>query len=74
MQVDYLRYLKVSSYTYVGAYKEYLLSLPDDIPSIGMLVCGQITHPTMYFIPPSAYLENKYFGKFSSYPKTRFKN
>ncbi len=74
MLVDYLRYLKVSSYTYAGAYKEYLLSLPDDIPSIGMLVCGQITHPTMYFTPPSAYLENKYFGQFASYPKTRFKN
>ncbi len=67
-------YLKTSIYTYVGAYKEFVLSLPDDIPSIGMLVCDQITHPSMYFTEPSSYLEDTYFGKFSSYPKHRFKN
>ncbi len=67
-------YLKTSVYTYVGAYKEFVLSLPDDIPSIGMLVCDQITHPSMYFTEPSSYLEDTYFGKFSSYPKHRFKN
>lgn len=44
----YQRYLETSIYTYVGAYKEFILSLPDDIPSIGMLVCDQITHPSMY--------------------------
>lgn len=67
-------YLKTSVYTYVGAYKGFVLSLPDDIPSIGMLVCDQITHPSMYFTEPSSYLEDTYFGKFSSYPKHRFKN
>ena len=67
-------YLITSVYTYVGAYKEFVLSLPDDIPSIGMLVCDQITHPSMYFTEPSSYLEDTYFGKFSSYPKHRFKN
>lgn len=67
-------YLKTSIYTYVGAYKGFVLSLPDDIPSIGMLVCDQITHPSMYFTEPSSYLEDTYFGKFSSYPKHRFKN
>jgi hypothetical protein len=67
-------YLETSIYTYVGAYKEFVLSLPDDIPSIGMLICDQITHPSMYFTEPSSYLENAYFGKFSSYPKHRFKN
>jgi len=70
----YQRYLETSIYTYVGKYKEFVLSLPDDIPSIGMLVCDQITHPSMYFTEPSPYLENTYFGKFSSYPKHRFKN
>ena len=65
-------YLKTSVYTYVGAYKEFVLSLPDDIPSIGMLVCDQIT--SMYFTESSSYLEDTYFGKFSSYPKHRFKN
>lgn len=67
-------YLKTSVYTYVGAYKGFVLSLPDDIPSIGMLVCDQITHPSMYFTESSSYLEDTYFGKFSSYPKHRFKN
>lgn len=70
----YERYLETSIYTYLGKYKELIESLPNDIPSIGMLVCDQITHPTMYFTEPSLYLENTYFGKFSSYPKHRFKN
>lgn len=70
----YQRYLETSVYTYAGLYKEFLLSLPDDIPSIGMLVCGQITHPSMYFTEPSPYLEDAYYGKFASYPKHRFKN
>lgn len=68
------RYLKTSVYTYAGAYKEYLSLLPDDIPAIGRLVCDQITHPSMYFTEPSAYLEDTYYGKFASYPKHRFKN
>lgn len=67
-------YLQTSIYTYAGAYKELLLSLPDDIPSIGRLVCDQITHPSMYFTEPSTYLEDVYFGKFFAYPKHRFRN
>ena len=70
----YQRYLETSIYTYVGLYKDFVLSLPDDIPSIGMLVCDQITHPSMYFTEPSPYLEDTYFGKFASYSKHRFKN
>lgn len=70
----YQRYLETSIYTDVGIYKEFILSLPDDIPSIGMLVCDQITHPSMYFTEPSPYLEDTYYGKFASYPKHRFKN
>ena len=48
--------------------------MPDDIPSIGMLVCDQITHPSMYFTEPSPYLKDTYYGRFASYPKHRFKN
>lgn len=70
----YQPYLETSVYTYPGAYKEYLASLPGDIPSIGKLVCDQITHPTLFFTPPSSYLEDSYFGKFASYPKERFKD
>ncbi len=68
----YQRYLETSVYTDVGYYKEFVISLPDDIPSIGMLVCDQITHPVMYFTEPSSYLEETYFGKISSYPRQRF--
>lgn len=70
----YQRYLETSVYTYVGMYKEFILSLPDHIPSLGMLICDQITHPSMYFTKPSPYLEDAYYGKFASYPKNRFKN
>ncbi len=70
----YQRYLETSVYTDVGLYKDFVLSLPDDIPAIGMLVCDQITHPSMYFTEPFPYLEDTYFGKFASYPKQRFKN
>lgn len=71
---DVKRYLETSVYTYAGAYKDFLVSLPDDIPTIGRLVCDSITHPTMYFTEPSPYLEDTYFGKFALYPKHRFKN
>ena len=67
-------YLQTSVYTYAGAYEQFLRALPDDIPRIGRLVCGQITHPTLLYTEPSAYPEEKYFGKFSAYPKHRFKN
>lgn len=70
----WLRYLNTGTYTYAGAYKDYLLSLPDDISSIGMLVCDQITHPSMYFTPHSSWLEDQYYGKFDTYPKHRFRN
>lgn len=43
----YQRYLETSIYTDVEMYKEFVLSLPDDILSIGMLVWDQITHPSM---------------------------
>ena len=39
-----------------------------------MLICDQITHPSMYFTEPSPYLEDTYYGNFASYPKHRFKN
>ena len=68
------RYLETSVYTDVGPYRDFVLSLPGDIASIGMLVCDQITHPSMYFTKVSPYLEENYYGKFSSYPKHRFKN
>ena len=70
----YRRYLETSVYTYAGMYRGFLASLPDDISSIGRLVCDQITHPSMYYTEPSPYLEETYFGKFSSYPGNRFKN
>lgn len=37
-------YRKTSTYTYAGAYGEYFRSLPDDIPMLGRLVCGQVIH------------------------------
>lgn len=67
------RYLETSAYTYVGAYREYFRSLPDDIPAIGML-CDQVTHPSMHFLPPSSYLEETYYGPLRAYPKHRFLN
>ena len=70
----YQRYLETSIYTDVGIYRDFILSLPNDIPAIGMLVCDQITHQSMYFTEPSPYLEDTYYGKFTSYPKHRFKN
>ena len=70
----YRRYLETSVYTDVGAYKAMIRALPDDIPAIGRLVCDQITHPSMFFTEPSAYLEEAYYGRFAAYPAQRFKN
>lgn len=67
-------YKLTSTYTYTGAYNDYLKSLPDDIPTLGLLVCGQVTHPSMFYLPASEYLEEKYYGKFNEYHDHRFKN
>ena len=74
MRYDIQRYLETSVYTYAGAYRDFLRSLPDDIPTLGRMVCDQITHPSMYFTEPSRYLEDAYYGKFAAYPGHRFKN
>lgn len=73
-EVYYQPYLESSVYTYLGAYKSYMASLPEDIPTLGRLVCDQLTHPTLLYTQPSPYLEDTYFGKFASYPKERFKD
>lgn len=67
-------YLEVSTYTYAGAYRDYFQSLPDDIPTLGRIVCGQVIHPSFFFTPVSKSMEDKYFGKLSSFQKRRFLN
>lgn len=37
-------YKKTGTYTYAGNYKEYFRSLPDDISTLGRLVCSQVIH------------------------------
>lgn len=75
MLKDILDYYKLTGiYTYAGAYNDYIKTLPDDIPTLGLLVCDQVTHPSMFYLPASEYLEKKYYGKFDSYHDHRFKN
>lgn len=37
-------YKKTGTYTYAGAYGDYFRSLPEDVPALGKLVCGQVIH------------------------------
>ena len=37
-------YLATGPYTYPGIYNTYFVSLPDDIPSLGYLICSQVIH------------------------------
>lgn len=37
-------YRKTGTYTYAGAYGDYFRSLPDDIPTLGRLICSQVIH------------------------------
>lgn len=37
-------YLETGTYTYAGAYKDYFMSLTDDIEELGKLVCSQVIH------------------------------
>lgn len=37
-------YRETGPFTYAGAYGECFRSLPDDIPALGRLVCGQVIH------------------------------
>ena len=73
---DFLKkhYLEVSTYTYAGAYKAYFQSLPEDIPTLGRLVCGQVIHPSFFYRPMAKSLEEKYYGKLSSFQPHRFFN
>lgn len=37
-------YKSTGTFTYAGCYKEYFCSLPDDIPTLGRLICSQVIH------------------------------
>lgn len=37
-------YKKTGTFTYAGPYKDYFCSLPDDISTLGRLVCSQVIH------------------------------
>lgn len=37
-------YRETGPFTFAGAYGEYFRSLPDDVPTLGRLVCGQVIH------------------------------
>lgn len=37
-------YRETGPFTFAGAYREYFRSLPDDLPTLGRLVCSQIIH------------------------------
>lgn len=65
-------YLSTGTYTNPGSYGEYFKTLPDDIPTLGMLVCGQVVHPSILWFP-SPYLE-KYYGPLADYPFERMMN
>lgn len=37
-------YRQTGTFTYAGGYKDYFRSLPDDIPTLGRLICSQVIH------------------------------
>ena len=37
-------YLSTGTYTYPGMYREYFISLPEDVPALGRLICSQVIH------------------------------
>lgn len=37
-------YKKTGTFTYAGCYKDYFCSLPDDVPTLGRLICSQVIH------------------------------
>ena len=37
-------YLSTGTYTYPGMYRDYFISLPEDVPVIGRLICSQVIH------------------------------
>lgn len=43
---DYIleHYKKTGIFTYAGCYKDYFCSLPDDVPTLGRLICSQVIH------------------------------
>jgi len=65
-------FTKTGTYTYAGPYRDYFISLPDEIKKLGDLVCGQFIHPiTLHQCDPAMF---HLYGDLRDYPKYRMVN
>lgn len=74
MNLDILNfYKKTSSYTYLGLYKDFAISLPNDIKELCYLQRKQIIHP-VNLIGDNRFDNNNFFGDKTKIPYTRLNN
>lgn len=66
-------YLEVGPYTNAGAYAGLFRSLPDDLPSLGRLVCGQIIHRVTLYEGNANANRDLIYGDMNRYPWQRMR-
>lgn len=66
-------YKKTGTYTYAGAYRDYFRSLPDDIPTLGRLVCAQVIHRVTLKEGNTNANANLLYGDMDRYPWYRMR-
>lgn len=66
-------YKKTGTYTYAGAYGDYFRSLPDEIPVLGRLICGQVIHRVTLKEGNTNANEKLLYGDMTRYPWYRMR-
>lgn len=66
-------YKQVGTYSYAGLYKEYFQSLPEDICSLGKLICSQVIHRTTLRQGNTGANSNLMYGDMTKYPWYRLR-
>lgn len=66
-------YLKTGTYTYAGPYLEYFKQLPDDIETLGKLICSQVIHRATLFQGNAGANADLKYGDMAQYPWYRLR-
>lgn len=66
-------YLKTGTYTYAGPYSEYFKQLPDDIETLGKLICSQVIHRVTLLKGNTGANADLKYGDMAQYPWYRLR-
>lgn len=66
-------YRQTGTFTYAGGYKDYFRSLPDEIPTLGRLICSQVIHRVTLREGNSNANQTLLYGDMNRYPWYRMR-